>query len=76
MLNRGGIIYYTGNNVNVNELAEELGAVSEIDRTVVNRTGLMGNYDVTLQYTPPALANAAAASDPSAPPLLFTALKA
>ncbi|HEY4086377.1 MAG TPA: M56 family metallopeptidase [Bryobacteraceae bacterium] len=53
--------------------AEELSGSPELDRTVVNRTGLEGTFDITLEYT--ADGAAANANDPSAPPTIFTALQ-
>ena len=69
-----------GNKVTMAALAEYLGAISSVDRTVVDRTNLAGEFDMTLNYTPePGLAGTppgdAAASDPSAPPRIFAALK-
>ena len=70
-----------GNNVTLEMLAANLGAISSVDRPVVDRTGLSGGVDLTLEYMPqPAqpgsLASAdASAPDPSGPPLIFTALQ-
>jgi uncharacterized protein (TIGR03435 family) len=55
----------------VRELAQALG------RVVLNRTGLVGRYDLTLRWTPDdgpaAMLNGA--PDPAAPPEIFTAIQ-
>lgn len=70
-----------GNNVTMEMLAENLGVISSVDRPVVNRTGLGGNCDLNLNFTPQATESGsgagadASASDPAAPPSIFTALQ-
>jgi len=69
-----------GNNVTMEMLAEDLGAAPSMDRPVVDRTGLSGSFDLTLEYTPREQLDSqpgpdASASDPSAPPSVFTALQ-
>jgi uncharacterized protein (TIGR03435 family) len=70
-----------GNNVTMEMLAENLGGLSSVDRPVVNRTGLGGKFDLSLTFAAQAgesgsqLGTDAGASDPSAPPSLFTALQ-
>jgi uncharacterized protein (TIGR03435 family) len=51
-----------------------------VDRTVVDRTGLSGAFDFTLEFAPDLGPGAqpggtASAPDPSAPPSIFTALQ-
>jgi uncharacterized protein (TIGR03435 family) len=66
-------------NVTMEWFASNLSGL--VRRLVVDRTGLSGTYDLTLHYTPdvgqPGVqpGNDAAASDPSAPPSIFTALQ-
>jgi uncharacterized protein (TIGR03435 family) len=43
------------------------------DRPVVDRTGLAGNFDITLNWAPDASAAAPAASDPT--PAILTAVR-
>jgi uncharacterized protein (TIGR03435 family) len=68
-----------GNDVTMEMLAANLGASSSVDRTVVNRTGLNGAFDLNLEFTPggqPASQlGEAGAPDASGPPLIFTALQ-
>lgn len=45
----------------------------QLDRVVVNRTGLHGVFDLTLEFAPQGAT--ASAPDPSAPPSIFTALQ-
>jgi uncharacterized protein (TIGR03435 family) len=63
----------TGVNVTIDYLARSISYWQGIDRAVVDRTGLTGTFDVRLEYTPQ-IAGAQAA-DPSAPPLIFTAVQ-
>jgi len=58
---------FTGQKIDMAGLADAL--AMESDRTIVDRTGLGGEYDVTLKWTPDA-----ADSDPAAVPL-FTAIQ-
>ncbi len=66
---RGGCGRVTGQRVAVDTIAMMLG--KHLDREVINRTGLMGEYDVQLEFTPesgPCSAGAAAdgaAADPA-----------
>ena len=49
---------------------------TKIDRAVVDQTGLIGTFDVTLEYTPRSQIHAGTTtSDPAAPPSLITALQ-
>jgi uncharacterized protein (TIGR03435 family) len=70
-----------GNNVTMESLAANLGALSSVDRPVVDRTGLSGTFDLSLNYTSQAEQSGsepgtdADASDPSASPSIFTALQ-
>ena len=56
--------------VSMQRLAELLS--EDAGRPVIDRTGLMGSYDMTLDW---AVDDAAAANDPAAGPSLFTALQ-
>jgi uncharacterized protein (TIGR03435 family) len=57
-------------------LAALLGRQPEVGgRTVVNKTGLPGDYDVTLRWTPPAQGVDAAATPDSDAPSYFTAIE-
>jgi uncharacterized protein (TIGR03435 family) len=47
------------------------GLSNELDREVVNHTGLTGNYDITMKWAPYALHKTIRASTPRAPALLF-----
>jgi uncharacterized protein (TIGR03435 family) len=51
----------------------------QLDRPVLNRTGLTGNYDYTLDWTPDLPSGPDGAADPpppaNAPPTLFTAIQ-
>ena len=76
VLARDGQNHATGNNISMEGLARQLGGFSEIDRTVVDRTDLRGTFELTLEWTAGSQIDAGTgASDPSAPPSLFTALK-
>ena len=64
-------------SIDMSRLASVLSASA--DRVVIDRTGLLGRFNVELQWTPDALgpassANAAAAST-DAPPALVTAIQ-
>lgn len=48
-----------------------VGLSNFVGRTVIDRTGLTGYYDITLKWTP----DRTQSSDPNAPPDLFTALE-
>jgi len=61
-----------GGNVTMQMLAKTLSFIRGIDRTVVNRTGLNGHFDVRLVWTPQA---GLSEPDASAAPLLFTAIQ-
>ena len=82
MMRGGGGLRESGNKITMEALAQFL--TQSVDRTVVDRTGLSGVFDFTLEFTPElvpgsqpgATASAtASASDPSAPPSIFTALQ-
>jgi hypothetical protein len=57
------------------QLATALSRVAGIDRTVTDRTGLTGNYDVDLSWTPEARAGDTPSPAVSEVPGLFTAVQ-
>jgi uncharacterized protein (TIGR03435 family) len=68
--NRGvGWQMYQYTNTSMPELALEL--LSSVDRPIVDQTGLQGRYDFQLKW----LTDDSHASDPDAPPGLFTAIQ-
>ena len=76
----GGALRATGNRITMAMLVQFLG--QSVDRTVVDRTGLSGVFDFTLEFAPelgpgsqPGAAASAPSSDTSAPPSIFTALQ-
>jgi uncharacterized protein (TIGR03435 family) len=79
VLNRAGVTHVTANRTNMAGLADQLGSGmpgGEVERPVVDRTGLSGSFDVTLEYTPGLQIDAGGtAPDPTAPPPLITALQ-
>ena len=75
---RAGDLRETGNRVTMDMLGQFLR--QSVDRTIVDRTGLSGAFDFTLEFAPesgPGSQPSAtgSASDPSAPPSIFTALE-
>src|SRR6266513_3032490 len=75
---RPGDLRGTGNNITMDKLGQFLSQF--VDRMVVDRTGLKWAFDFALEFAPefgpgsqPGVT--ATASDPSAPPSLFTALQ-
>jgi len=73
---RGGRGEISGQNVQISSIADQLSSI--LGRTVVDKTGLAGDYDFTLKYTPdmpqaqpgfgnPQDSTAAPPADPSAP---------
>ncbi len=75
---RPGDLRETGNNITMDKLGQFLS--QSVDRMVVDRTGLKWAFDFALEFAPefgpgsqPGVT--ATASDPSAPPSLFTALQ-
>ena len=60
---------YRYTNTTMQELALML--LSKVDRPILDRTGLMGRYDLQLKWT----TDDAHASDTDAPPGLFTAIQ-
>ena len=78
MMRGGGALQESGNKITMDMLAQFLG--QSVDRTVVDRTGLSGVFDFTLEFAPDLGPGSqpgatASASDPSAPPSIFTALQ-
>jgi uncharacterized protein (TIGR03435 family) len=67
-----GTTHIVANNTTVVKLAVNLSA--HVDRVVVDRTGLSGAFDLTLDYTEPPSAGASV-PDTSGPPSLSTALQ-
>ncbi|HTZ75919.1 MAG TPA: M56 family metallopeptidase [Candidatus Aquilonibacter sp.] len=75
---RPGDLRETGNRITMDMLAQFLG--ESVDRKVLNRTGLTGSFDYSLEFapalgpgfTPGDISNA---TDQSGPPSIFTALK-
>jgi bla regulator protein blaR1 len=61
-----------GGNVTMQMLAKTLSYMQGIDRAVIDRTGLSGNFEVRLDWTPQV---ALSEPDASAAPSLFTAIK-
>jgi bla regulator protein blaR1 len=49
-LSKGGAGYLAGNNVTLDRLTEQISRSPDVERTVVNRTGLTGKFDITLEY--------------------------
>jgi uncharacterized protein (TIGR03435 family) len=75
---RPGDLRETGNRITMDMLGQFLR--QSLDRTIVDRTRLGGVYDFTLEFAPEIgpgsqPAGATGASDPSAPPSIFTALQ-
>lgn len=60
---------YTYTNTSMPVLALEL--LSSVDRPIVDQTGLKGRYDFQLKW----LTDDSHATDPDAPPVLFTAIQ-
>lgn len=54
-------------------LAEEL--AKEVGRPVIDKTGIMGRYNLKIRWTPDVDAASAGSSAPDAPPFIFTALE-
>jgi uncharacterized protein (TIGR03435 family) len=78
MIPGGSALRETGNRITMDMLVQFLG--QSVDRTVVDRTGLSEVFDFTLEFAPelgPGSQTGATggASDPSAPPSIFTALQ-
>ena len=61
----------------VADLAKAISWFDQIDRVVVDRTGLSGIFDITLDYAPSVTGQAEAVvpADPSLPSTIFTALQ-
>jgi uncharacterized protein (TIGR03435 family) len=78
MIPGAGALRESGNGITMDMMVQFL--TQSLDRTVLDRTGLGGVFDFTLEFAPelgPAFqpgANATA-SDPSAPPSIFTAIQ-
>jgi uncharacterized protein (TIGR03435 family) len=75
---RPGDLRETGNKITMAMLAPFLN--QSVDRTVVDRTGLTGVFDFTLEFAPELGPdsqpdNTASAADPPVAPSLFTALQ-
>jgi uncharacterized protein (TIGR03435 family) len=75
---RPGDLRETGNKITMDMLGQFLR--QSVDRTVVDRTGLSGVFDFTLEFAPELgpgsqPSTTASASDPSTLPAIFTALQ-
>ena len=75
---RPGGLRETGNKITMDMLGQFLS--QSLDRMVVNRTGLSGAFDFTIEFAPDMgpgsqPGTTAGASDTSGPPSLFTALQ-
>ena len=71
---RPGTLRESGNNVSMDMFAAML--IQSVDRPVLDRTGLSGAFDLTLDFAPVAgPGSQSGASDPSAPPSIFTAVQ-
>jgi uncharacterized protein (TIGR03435 family) len=79
VLSRSGVTHVTANNTNMAGVADQLGSGmpgGEIERPVVDRTGLSGSFDVTLEYSLGLKTDGGGTTqDLSAPPPLITALQ-
>jgi bla regulator protein BlaR1 len=65
-----------GHECDMTLLTKMLGSRPEVDgRTVVDKTGLTGNYDFTLKWTPKSTTDAGSATGPESLPSFFTALQ-
>jgi uncharacterized protein (TIGR03435 family) len=78
IVGRPGGLRDAGNNVTMDQMIALLG--NYMDRPVVDRTGLNGTYDFTFEFALPIglgsqPATDPSASDPSAPPSIFTAIQ-
>ena len=78
MISKPGALREAGNNITMDMLGAQLN--QSVDRTVVNRTGLSGVFDFTIEFAPDMgpgsqPGTTASASDTSGPPSLFTALQ-
>jgi len=78
MIPGAGALRESGNRVTMDMMVQFLS--QSVDRTVVDRTGLGGVFDFTLEFAPELGPGSqpgatASASDPSAPPSIFTALQ-
>ena len=63
--------HFSGRSVSMDRIAGEL--AEAVGRPVVNRTGMPGEFDLDMTYTPEFQSQPGA--DPAAPPLLVTALQ-
>lgn len=65
-------LHIAGSDDTISILAREL--AQELGRVVLNRTGIMGRYDLSLRWAPVDAA-ASASSSPDVPPDIFTAIQ-
>ena len=74
---RPGDLRESGNKITMDMLAPFLG--QSVDRKIVDRTGISGAFDFTLEFAPQvgpsSQPDAASVSDASGPPSIFTALQ-
>jgi uncharacterized protein (TIGR03435 family) len=68
-----GTITVRGGSDSLAALADRLAAV--VGRVVINRTGMTGQYDMALRWTPDSAVAAGAALPADAPPDIFTAIQ-
>jgi uncharacterized protein (TIGR03435 family) len=78
MIPKSGALREAGNNITMDMLGAQLN--QSVDRTVVNRTGLSGAFDFTIEFAPELGPGSqpgsnASPSDPLGPPSRFTALQ-
>ena len=62
-------------DVTMEELAKTLSFYQQVDRPVVDKTGLRGTFDLTLDYQPYAPSRVPVDVDPNAPDTIFEAVK-
>jgi uncharacterized protein (TIGR03435 family) len=72
-----GKMSFVGQKTTMEHFVANLGSASarNLDRPIVDRTGLTGTFDFSLEFASGLTASQPGASDPSAPPSIFTALQ-